>query len=69
MAGVSDDHNAEVGEAAARKIVADIVETGGVDALVELAVELAVRTAAAAEEIARVQRLPAVDIVDLLFID
>ena len=48
MSVVSDDHNAGVGEAAARKLVADVVEAGGVDALVELAVELAVRTAAPA---------------------
>ena len=32
MAGVSDDHNAEVREVA-RKIVADAVEIGGVDVL------------------------------------
>ena len=69
MASVSDGHNAERAEAAARKIVSDVVKVGGVDALVELAVELAVTMAAAGEEIARAYRFPALDIVDLLFID
>ena len=69
MASVSDGHNAEGGEAAARKIVADVAEIGGLDALVALAIELAVTTAALAEEIARVQGLTALDVVDLLFLD
>ena len=38
MASVSDDHNAEGAEAAARKIVADVAEIGGTEALVALAI-------------------------------
>ncbi len=69
MASESDGHKAERGEAAARRIVADVAEVGGTDALVALAIELAVTTAALAEEIARAYGLTALDVVDLLFID
>jgi hypothetical protein len=41
MAVVSDDNNAEVGEAAVRAIVGDVASIGGTDGLEGLAVELA----------------------------
>jgi hypothetical protein len=40
MAFVSDDHNAEAGEAAVREIVADVVLLNGTQGVQDLAVEL-----------------------------
>jgi hypothetical protein len=40
MAVVSDDHNAEMGEAALREMVAGVGLIGGAEGLEELAVEL-----------------------------
>jgi hypothetical protein len=69
MAVISDDHNAEAGEAALRQIVAAVSEIGGPGALDDLTVELAFKVAELVEQIASDQRLPAVDVADILFID
>jgi pimeloyl-ACP methyl ester carboxylesterase len=42
---LSDDHSAEAGEAAARGIIAGVIQTGGTGALVDLATELASKVA------------------------
>jgi hypothetical protein len=69
MAVISDDHNAEAGEAALRQIVAMVSQIGGDEALEDLAVELALKVADLVEQIASDQRLPAADVADILFID
>jgi len=69
MAVVSDDHNAEVGEAVLRAIVGDVALIGGTDALEALAVELAFKVAELLERIAPEDGLAAVDIADVLLLD
>jgi chemotaxis response regulator CheB len=69
MAVISDDHNAEAGEAALRQIVAMVSQIGGPEALEDLAVELALKVAELVEHIASDQHLPAADVADILFID
>jgi hypothetical protein len=69
MAVISDDHNAEAGEAALRRIVAAVSELGGPGALDDLTVELALKVAELVEQIASDQHLPALDVADILFID
>jgi hypothetical protein len=69
MAVISDDHNAEAGEAALRQIVAMVSLIGGDEALEDLAVELALKVAELVEHIASDQHLPAADVADILFID
>ena len=69
MAVISDDHNAEAGEAALRQIVAMVSQIGGPEALEDLTVELALKVAELVEHIASDQRLPAADVADILFID
>jgi hypothetical protein len=69
MAVVSDDNNAEVGEAAVRAIVGDVASIGGTDALEALAVELAFKVAELVERIATEDGLTAVDITDVLLLD
>ena len=69
MAVVSDDHSAEAGEAALRGIIAGVIQTGGTEALAELAVELTLKVAEVVEQISQDQALLDTDVVDLLFID
>jgi delta 1-pyrroline-5-carboxylate dehydrogenase len=69
MAVLSDDHNAEVGEAALRELVAGVALTGGTDGLTDLAVELALKVAQLVERIATEEGLAAVDLMDVLFVD
>jgi chemotaxis response regulator CheB len=69
MAVISDDHNAEAGEAALRQIVAMVSQIGGPEALEDLTVELALKVAELVEQIASDQHLPAADVADILFID
>ena len=69
MAVVSDDHNAEVGEAALREIVAGVGLLGGAAGLEDLAVELASKVAELVERIATEQGVAAVDLADILFLD
>jgi hypothetical protein len=69
MAVVSDDHNAEVGEAVLRAIVGDVASIGGTDALEALAVEFALKVAELVERIATEDGLAAVDIADVLLLD
>ena len=65
---VSGDHISEAGEAAVREIIAEVVETGGVEGLADLALELSVRVARSVEQIAQDQDLPAADVLDLLLV-
>ena len=69
MAVVSDDHNAEVGEAALREIVAGVGLIGGAEGLEDLAVELASKVAELVERIAAEQGVAAVDLAEILFLD
>jgi hypothetical protein len=69
MAVVSDDHNAEVGEAAAREIVSGVALIGGSDGLEDLAVELALKVAELVERIAIEEGLAAIDVADVLLLD
>jgi hypothetical protein len=68
MAVVSDDHNAEVGEAAVRAIVGDVASIGGTDGLEGLAVELGLKVAELVERVATEEGLAAVDIADVLLV-
>ena len=70
MAVVSDDHNADVREAAAREIVSGVGLIGGTDGLEEdLAVELALKIAELVERIATEEGLAAVDVTDVLLLE
>ena len=69
MAVVSDDHNAEVGEAAVREMVAGVGLLGGAAGLEDLAVELASKVAELVERVATEQGLAAVDLADILFLE
>jgi hypothetical protein len=69
LAVVSDDHNAEVGEAALREIVAGVGLFGGARGLEDLAVELASKVAELVERISTEQGVAAVDLADILFLD
>jgi len=64
---VSDDHNAEARESAVREIIAEVVRTGGVEGLADLALELSITVARSVKQIAQDQDLPAADVLDLLF--
>ena len=65
MAVVSDDHNAEVGEAAVRALVGEASSIGGTDGLEALAVELALKIAELLERVATGADLAAVDVADV----
>ena len=69
MAFVSDDHNAEAGEAAVREIVADVVLFDGTQGVQDLAVELADKLAQLVEQMAHERGVLAVDLADSLFPD
>ena len=69
MAVLSDDHCAEAGAAALRGIVAGVLQTCGAEGVVDLAIELASKLGELVEQIAQEQSLPAVDVLDILFID
>jgi hypothetical protein len=66
---VSDDHNAEAGEAALRGIIAGVAQTGGTEELADLAFELASKLADTVERIAQDRGLLALDLLDIMFID
>jgi hypothetical protein len=68
MAVVSDDNNAEVGEAAVRAIVGDVASIGGTDGLEGLAVQLGLKVAELVERVATEEGLAAVDIADVLLV-
>jgi hypothetical protein len=69
MAVLSDDHNAEVGEAALRELLAGVASNGGANRLTDLAVELALTVAGLVERIATAEGSAAVGLVDFLFVD
>jgi hypothetical protein len=66
---LSDDHNAQVGEAALRGIVARVAAVEGTEGLQRLTVDFALKLAELTERIATADQLAAVDLADLLFLD
>ena len=66
---LSDDHNAQIGEAALRVIVARVAAVEGSEGLQSLAVDFALKLAELTERIATANQLAAVDLADLLFLD
>ena len=66
---LSDDHNAQVGEAALRGIVARVAAVEGTEGLQRLTVDLALKLAELTERIATTEQLTAIDLADLLFLD
>jgi hypothetical protein len=66
---LSDDHTAQAGEAALREIVARVALVEGSAGLQDLAVELTLKVAELTERIAVAERLAAVDLADILFLD
>jgi hypothetical protein len=66
---LSDDHNAQVGEAALRGIVARVAAVEGSEGLQRLTVDFAFKLAELTERIATAEQLAAVDLADLLFLD
>ena len=66
---LSDDHNAQVGEAALRRIVALVAAVEGSEGLQRLTVDFALKLAELTERIATADQLAAVDLADLLFLD
>ena len=66
---VSDDHNAEAGEAALRGIIAGAARIHGTDALTDLVVELARHLAESIKGEAGAKGLAAVDVADIVFLD
>ena len=66
---LSDDHNAQAGEAALRGIVARVAAAEGNEGLQRLTVDFALKLAELTERIAAADQLAAVDLADLLFLD
>ena len=66
---LSDDHNAQVGEAALRGIVARVAVVEGSEGLQRLTIDFALKLAELTERIATVEQLAAIDLADLLFLD
>jgi hypothetical protein len=66
---LSDDHNAQLGEAVLRQTVARVASAQGSEGLQRLAVELTLKLAELTERIAREEGLAAVDLADVLFLD
>jgi hypothetical protein len=69
FAVMSDDHNAEAGDAAARKIIAHVASEQGEQGLQRLAFDLVLKLAELTERLAVDRRLAAADLADLLFLD
>jgi hypothetical protein len=66
---LSDDHNHELGVAAARDVATATLEESGVAGLVGMTVELSLQLASALERIAVDQGLAAVDLAEVWFVD
>ncbi|HXV91907.1 MAG TPA: hypothetical protein VD813_01310 [Pseudonocardia sp.] len=66
---LSDDHNAERGVAGARAVAETVLAENGASGLVETTVELTVKLAEALERIAADQRLAAVDLAEVWFVN
>ena len=66
---LSDDHNAQVGEAALRGIVARVAAVEGSEGLQRLTVDFALKLAELTERMATAEQLAAIDLADLLFLD
>jgi hypothetical protein len=65
----SDDQIVPVGDAAVREIVAGVASVGGVEGLIDLAVELVAELAKLIEQVAAKEGLAAVDVAADLFHD
>lgn len=66
---LSDDHCHERGVAEAREVAGAVLAESGVTGLAEMTVELSLKLAAALERIAADQRLAAVDLAEVWFVD
>ena len=66
---LSDDHNHQLGVAAARDVATATLEESGVAGLVGMTVELSLQLASALERIAVDQGLAAVDLAEVWFVD
>jgi len=66
---LSDDHNYERGVGAVGGVADRVLAESGVDGLAKVAVELALKLAAALERIAVDQGLVAVDLADIWFVE
>jgi hypothetical protein len=66
---LSDDHNAQVVEAALRGIVARVAAGEGSEGLQRLTVDFAFKLAELTERLATAEELTAIDLADLLFLD
>ena len=69
MAVLSDDHCAEAGAAAPEGCRRGPADRLGAEGVADLAIELASKLGEMVEQIAQEQSLPAVDVLDILFID
>jgi hypothetical protein len=69
QAVLSDDHNAQAGDAAAQEIIARVATEQGEHGLQRLAFDLVLKLAELTERSAVERRLTAVDLADILFLD
>ena len=69
FAVLSDDHNAEAGDAAAHEIIARVASEQGEHGLQRLAFDLVLKLAELTERFAVDHRLAPVDLADILFLD
>jgi hypothetical protein len=69
FAVLSDDHNAEAGDAAARRIIAHVASEQGEQGLQCLAFDLVLKLAELTERFAVDHRITAADLADILFLD
>ena len=66
---MADDHDDEAWEAAVREMIAAVLQVGGTVALVDVAMELALKLAAAVEQIAQADGLAPSDVLHTMFIE
>jgi len=66
---MADDPNDEAWEAAVRGMVADVLQMGGTAALVDVAMELALKLADAVEQIAQADGLVTSDVLHGMFVE
>ena len=69
QAVLSDDHNAQAGDAAAQEIIAQVATEQGEHGLQHLAFDRVLKLAELTERSAVERRLTAVDLADILFLD
>jgi hypothetical protein len=66
---LSDDHNAEAGDAALKEILARVALEQGEEGLQRYAFDVTLKLAELTGRVAAVHRLAAVDLADILFLD